>query len=227
MFRARPPDLPRHPLGVYGRCRHCRRDADAEGLGAAAQYHELESLDYATGEFVVASSGEHDLAFAGEQPGWCGTSGSTRPPLRRLRRASRAPPGPATLVGFTELDAPAPELPLHRRCRGVHRDALARGRDPLCGLSLRERPRRRGLDALVPRGREPPLGSDARRRRPSRASRFLGVESSASRRPRRAVGAVVGPSASRRSGRRPGTLRRPPSEVFRNGTSSGTTYSSR
>jgi L-arabinose isomerase len=76
-------------------------------LGGAAQYHELESLDYETGEFVVASSGEHDLAFAGERPrlqrnlwydadkrcGACACFG--------------APAGAATLVGFTELDAPA------------------------------------------------------------------------------------------------------------------------
>jgi L-arabinose isomerase len=38
----------------------------AKGLGAGAQYHELESYDYVTDEFVVASSGEHDLALAPE-----------------------------------------------------------------------------------------------------------------------------------------------------------------
>ena len=31
-------------------------------LGAAALYHELEAIDYATGELVIANSGEHDLA---------------------------------------------------------------------------------------------------------------------------------------------------------------------
>jgi L-arabinose isomerase len=35
-----------------------------KSLGGAAQYHELESYDYETGEFVIASSGEHDLDFA-------------------------------------------------------------------------------------------------------------------------------------------------------------------
>lgn len=36
----------------------------SKALGGAAQYHELESYDYETDEFVVASSGEHDLALA-------------------------------------------------------------------------------------------------------------------------------------------------------------------
>jgi L-arabinose isomerase len=35
-----------------------------KALGAAAQYHELESYDYETDEFVIASSGEHDLGLA-------------------------------------------------------------------------------------------------------------------------------------------------------------------
>jgi L-arabinose isomerase len=40
-----------------------------KALGAAGQYHELESYDYDTDEFVVASSGEHDLALApGQRP---------------------------------------------------------------------------------------------------------------------------------------------------------------
>src|SRR5262249_13134845 len=39
--------------------------ATLKTLGAAAQYHELELLDSSSGEFLVASSGEHDLAFAG------------------------------------------------------------------------------------------------------------------------------------------------------------------
>lgn len=33
-------------------------------LGGAAQYHELEAVDYETGEFVIASSGEFDLGLA-------------------------------------------------------------------------------------------------------------------------------------------------------------------
>src|SRR6202035_4286759 len=36
----------------------------SKAVGGAAQYHELESYDYETDEFVIASSGEHDLALA-------------------------------------------------------------------------------------------------------------------------------------------------------------------
>jgi L-arabinose isomerase len=78
-------------------------------LGGAANYHELESLDYETGELVIANSGEHDLAFSGDE----------RPRLVRnlwfdsdahcgACASFGAPEGPATLVAFTELDAPAP-----------------------------------------------------------------------------------------------------------------------
>ncbi len=50
-------------------------------LGGAALYHEIEAIDYATGEVVIANSGEHDLAWLapGGTPrlrrnGWfCGT----------------------------------------------------------------------------------------------------------------------------------------------------------
>ena len=79
-----------------------------KALGAAAQYHELEALDPAAGDFLVASSGEHDLAFAGEPP--------------RLRRNAwfpddeypsacacfAAPAGPATLLGFAQITDPTP-----------------------------------------------------------------------------------------------------------------------
>lgn len=33
-------------------------------LGGGAQYHELEAIDYETGELVIASSGEYDLSLA-------------------------------------------------------------------------------------------------------------------------------------------------------------------
>jgi L-arabinose isomerase len=36
----------------------------SKALGGAAQYHELESYDYESDEFVIASSGEHDLGLA-------------------------------------------------------------------------------------------------------------------------------------------------------------------
>lgn len=73
-------------------------------LGGAAVYHEIETVDHATGEVVLANSGEHDLTWLapGARPalrrnGWfcgvdprCGVC-ATFPPA----------PGPATLVGFT------------------------------------------------------------------------------------------------------------------------------
>ncbi len=77
-------------------------------LGAAAQYHELESLDYATGELIVASSGEHDLAFAGERPALVRNLWYDADPRCGVCACFAAPAGPATLVAFTELDEPAP-----------------------------------------------------------------------------------------------------------------------
>jgi len=78
-------------------------------LGAAAQYHELESLDYETGELVVASSGEHDLDFSGEErPRLVRNLWYDSDPRCGACACFGAPAGPATLVGFTELDAPAP-----------------------------------------------------------------------------------------------------------------------
>ena len=73
-------------------------------LGGAAQYHELEAVDYETGELVLASSGEHDPQLAPQ----------TRPQLiangwfASDERAGAcacltAPAGPATLVGFAQI----------------------------------------------------------------------------------------------------------------------------
>ncbi|MEO5964916.1 MAG: hypothetical protein ABIR11_05580 [Candidatus Limnocylindrales bacterium] len=89
-------------------------------LGGAAVYHEIEAIDYATGEVVIANSGEHDLAWLapGERPrlrrnGWfcgkdahCGVCAVLEPPA-----------GPATLVGFTP----------HPDARGGFRLVAARG----------------------------------------------------------------------------------------------------
>lgn len=75
------------------------------GLGRPTLYHELEALDYQTGELVVANSGEHDDRF------W---PPPARPTLRRndwfpvedgrcsLCVAGVLAPGPATLVNLTE-----------------------------------------------------------------------------------------------------------------------------
>lgn len=73
-------------------------------LGAAALYHEIEAIDYQTGEVVIANSGEHDLAWLapGERPrlgrnGWfCG-----KDPHCGVCAAFEPAAGPATLVGFT------------------------------------------------------------------------------------------------------------------------------
>lgn len=89
-------------------------------LGVAAVYQEIETIDYATGEVVIANSGEHDLAWLapGERPrlgrnGWfCG-----KDPHCGVCAAFEPPPGPATLVGFT----PHPDAP------GGFRFVVARG----------------------------------------------------------------------------------------------------
>lgn len=89
-------------------------------LGGAAVYHEIEAIDYDSGEVVIANSGEHDLAWLapGERPrlqrnGWfCG-----RDPHCGVCAAFEPAPGPATLVGFTP----------HPRARGGFRYVIARG----------------------------------------------------------------------------------------------------
>ena len=89
-------------------------------LGGAALYHEIEAIDYATGELVIANSGEHDLAWLdpGERPrlrrnGWfCGTD-----PRCGVCAVLEPTPGPATLVGFTP----------HPDARGGFRLVAARG----------------------------------------------------------------------------------------------------
>ena len=77
-------------------------------LGGAAQYHELESLDYDTGELVIASSGEHDLSFAGERPKLIRNLWYDKDPHCGACACFAAPKGAATLVGFTQIDAPEP-----------------------------------------------------------------------------------------------------------------------
>jgi L-arabinose isomerase len=91
-----------------------------KSLGAAALYHEIEAIDYATGEVVIANSGEHDLAWLapGERPrlrrnGWfCGQD-----PHCGVCAVFEPPAGPATLVGFTP----------HPAARGGFRLVAARG----------------------------------------------------------------------------------------------------
>ncbi len=89
-------------------------------LGGAALYHELETIDYATGEVVIANSGEHDLAWLapGERPrlrrnGWF----CDKDPHCGMCAVFEPAPGPATLVGFTP----------HPAARGGFRYVVARG----------------------------------------------------------------------------------------------------
>ncbi len=74
----------------------------AKRLGGAALYHEIEAIDFDTGEVAIANSGEHDL-------GWCGRGARPRlqpnpwyrsDPITGLSAWFELPPGPATLVGF-------------------------------------------------------------------------------------------------------------------------------
>jgi L-arabinose isomerase len=77
----------------------------AKLLGGAAQYHELEALDEVTGEFVVASSGEHDLQLApGVRPRLIANGWYAHDPCTGACACFTAPRGPATLVGVAQLD---------------------------------------------------------------------------------------------------------------------------
>lgn len=89
-------------------------------LGGAAIYHEIEAIDYATDEVVIANSGEHDTAWLapGARPrlrpnGWfCGRDAHCG-----ICAVFEPAPGPATLVGFTP----------HPQARGGFRYVVARG----------------------------------------------------------------------------------------------------
>lgn len=75
-----------------------------KALGGAAQYHELESYDYARDEFVVASSGEHDLAFApGERPALIANDWFANDPCVGACACMSASAGPATLLAFADV----------------------------------------------------------------------------------------------------------------------------
>jgi L-arabinose isomerase len=73
-------------------------------LGAAAQYHELEAVDYETGELVLASSGEFDLALApGVRPRLVANDWYAGDPRQGACACFTAPAGPATLIGFAQV----------------------------------------------------------------------------------------------------------------------------
>jgi L-arabinose isomerase len=78
-------------------------------LGAATQYHELEMLDAASGEFLVASSGEHDLRLAGPARPWLVRNGwFPNDAHAGVCACFGLRPGPATLLAFAQIDEPAP-----------------------------------------------------------------------------------------------------------------------
>lgn len=73
-------------------------------LGGAAQYHELEAIDYDTGEFVIASSGEFDLGFgAGGAPRLVRNGWFASDPQCGACASFSGPAGPATLIGFAQV----------------------------------------------------------------------------------------------------------------------------
>ncbi|MFN2629877.1 MAG: hypothetical protein ABR569_14790 [Gaiellaceae bacterium] len=76
----------------------------SRALGGAAQYHELEAYDYGTGEFVIASSGEHDLAFApGARPALVKNAWFTHDGCTGVCACFSAPAGPATLLALADI----------------------------------------------------------------------------------------------------------------------------
>lgn len=76
-----------------------------KALGAPALYHEVEAVDYATDEVIIANSGEFDLGLVGPERAalvpnvWFAGDELTGPCARYT-----IPAGPAALVGFTQLD---------------------------------------------------------------------------------------------------------------------------
>ena len=76
----------------------------SKSLGGAAQYHELESYDYETGEFVIASSGEHDLDFApGARPSLVRNEWFATDPCVGACACFAAEAGPGTLFALADI----------------------------------------------------------------------------------------------------------------------------
>lgn len=76
----------------------------AKQLGGAALYHEIEAIDFETGEVVIANSGEHDLRWrlpGSPPPRLQANPWYREDPVTGSSVWFELPPGPATLVGFT------------------------------------------------------------------------------------------------------------------------------
>ena len=120
-------------------------------LGGAAVYHEIEAIDYATGEVVIANSGEHDLAWLapGERPrlrrnGWfCG-----KDPHCGVCAVVRARSGAGDAGRVHAAPTLAGRLPLCRRARRADRAAVPRDRHRQRRIPVRGRTGRGGLGAL-------------------------------------------------------------------------------
>lgn len=141
-------------------------------LGGSAVYCEIETVDHATGEVVLANSGEHDLSWLrrGERPGlrpnawFCGVD-----PRCGACAVFPGQPGPATLVGFTP---PRARLSLRRRPRRADRPQVRRDRHGQRRLPLLLRTGLGCLGPLGPSRRQPPQLRDPRRpQRPGRRRR--------------------------------------------------------
>ena len=74
----------------------------AKGLSGAALYHEVEAIDFETGEVAIANSGEHDLGWTGDNqtPGFEPNPWFAHDPRTGFRVRFELPVGPASLVGF-------------------------------------------------------------------------------------------------------------------------------
>jgi len=72
-------------------------------LGGGALYHELERIDYATDELILANSGEHDLALRrlDEPPELRSNGWFASDPVCGVCACFSFPAGAATLVAFT------------------------------------------------------------------------------------------------------------------------------
>jgi L-arabinose isomerase len=75
----------------------------AKLLGAPTLYHELESIDYSTGELAIANTGEHDVGWAtpGERPTLIDNAWFASDPCRGVCACFSLRSGPATLLAFT------------------------------------------------------------------------------------------------------------------------------
>jgi len=78
-----------------------------KGLSGAALYHEVEAIDFETGEVAIANSGEHDLKWCNHdcRPRLIPNPWFLSDPNVGGSAWFELPAGPATMVGFTPHDA--------------------------------------------------------------------------------------------------------------------------